>query len=233
MFWHWKSRQGNERQANNDAVAIIDKDDFFFTIIVDGAEQGSKGAELARYWAQTVASFVQTETSCPTPKTIIDFMKKAQKQLRTTFLHEIASYTILIHSKTTQESSVISCGDCRIGIKQAEGISWLNNVHTLVNADGELFGEHHNDDLSRHILTRSLNAKRFIMPDTQQLTLDKNETWLLCTDGYWAEYIGDKKEWQQLSDDASCLEVAHKPLQTFESSDHQNYFDYSQGQQQQ
>jgi serine/threonine protein phosphatase PrpC len=229
MFWQWTSRQGNERKTNNDAVAIIDKESFFFTIIVDAAEQGSLGAELAHYWTQTVATFIQAETSCPVPVAIIDFMKEAQKQLRTKFLHEIASYTILLHNKTNKKSSAIICGDCRIGIKQAEGINWLSNVHTLANVEGEFFGAQHNDDLSRHTITRSLNAKRFTTPEIQKLTLDENESWLLCTDGYWAEYIGEQKEWLQLSDDASCLEIAPYPIHTHQSSDNHNCFNYSQG----
>lgn len=58
MYWQWTSRQGNNRQSNNDAVAIVSGKSIFFVLLADAAEKGSKGAELACYWAQTIANFV-------------------------------------------------------------------------------------------------------------------------------------------------------------------------------
>jgi len=227
MYWQWTSRQGNNRQSNNDAVAIVSGKSFFFALLADTAEKGSKGAEFARYWAQTIAHFVLEASEFPSTVQLIDYMRDAQKQLRTQYLQEIASYIILIYDKNTGNGWVLHCGDCRLGIMQSDGITWITNVHTLANANGDFFKLHHYNDPSRHILTRCLKARRFIEPDIQKINFLEGTRWLLCTDGYWAEYIGEKKVWEQLSDDASCLEISCQLIQSHLNSDSKNCFNYS------
>ena len=80
----------------------------------------------------------------------------AQKQLKTQYLHEIASYIVLIYDKNTENWWVLHCGDCRLGIMQSGDITWLTNVHTLANAYGDFFKLHHYSEPNRHILTRCL-----------------------------------------------------------------------------
>jgi len=229
MYWQWVTRQGNERSTNNDAVGIVDTEAFFFTIIVDAAEKGDKGSMLATYWAQTIAKSVSKITA-PSTDTIIDLMKEKQAVLRHDFLHEIASYTAILYDKNNNEGHALVCGDCRLGLQQAGDVTWLTNVQTLANADGIEFGPQHVKSQARHTLTRSLNAKRFTQPNIQKISLPKEAVWLLCTDGYWAEHLGEKKQWSSLADDASCLKIAHHKLPTEQKNKADNCFDYSKGQ---
>jgi serine/threonine protein phosphatase PrpC len=160
---------------------------------------------------------------------LVDYMRTVHKQLRAQYLHETASYIILIYDKNTKNGWVLHCGDCRFGLMQSDGINWLTNVHTLANADGNFFSASHYDDPKRHTVTRCLNAKRFIVPEIQKVDLPENVPWLLCTDGYWAEYKGKKKEWEQLSDDASCLKISNQLSQSYLCSDCKNCFNYFLG----
>lgn len=230
MYWQWITRQGNERSTNNDAVAVLDVSNYFFTIIVDAAEKGDKGSALATYWAQTVTQNV-SNIATPTSDAIIELMQKKQLTLRDKFLHEIASYTAILYDKNINEGHAIVCGDCRLGLQQAGDITWLTNVQTLANSDGSSFGPKHLEKESRHTLTRSLNAKRFAQPEVLTITLPEGAVWLLCTDGYWAEHLGENKRWNQLADDASCLKIAQHKLPE-EQSDNavDNYFNYSKEQ---
>lgn len=87
---------------------------------------------------------------CPSTAQIVDYMRDAHKQLKVQYLHEIASYIILIYDKNTENGWVLHCGDCRLGIMQSDGINWLTNVHTLANANGDFFDSSHYDDPMRH-----------------------------------------------------------------------------------
>lgn len=224
MHWQWISRQGNNRQSNNDAVAIFNDKSLLFVLLADAAEKGNKGAELACYWTQTIAHYVKSANKHPTPAQIVDYMRETHKQLKYQYLHEIASYIILIYDKNTENGWVLHCGDCRLGIKQLDSINWLTNVHTFANANGDFFNSSHFGDPKRHKVTRYLNAKRFMDPEIQQVTLPKDATWLLCTDGYWAEHRCEQIAWEQLSDDASCLEIYSQLSKSELRRDYENYF---------
>ena len=123
--------------------------------------------------------------------------------MRSQFLFNIASYLILLLPKQESDLSakIIHCGDCRLGIRRENGdIMWQTNVHTAANSDGSFFSEECYLDPARHMLTRCLNARRFQYPDVQEIHSTNRCTcrctWLLCTDGYWAEYLQDKNNWK-------------------------------------
>jgi len=229
MYWQWATRKGNERITNNDAVGVVDTATYFFTIIVDAAEKGSKGSMLATHWAQIITQNVSDTTEL-TPSAIIELMQEKQLALRDQFLHEIASYTAILYDKVNDEGYALVCGDCRLGLQHTGDITWLTNVHTLANSDGSFFASQHLKKDSRHTLTRSLNAKRFIQPEIQEVSLPKEAVWLLCTDGYWAEHLGENRPWRSLTDDASCLKIARHKLPEEQHNTLDNCFNYSKDQ---
>ena len=99
-------------------------------------------------------------------------------------------------------------------------------MHTLVNATGEIFLEKDNSNQNRHTLTRCLNAKRFAMPDIQSVPWRANSSWLLCSDGYWADHLGQKIPWEKLEDDSSCLVISEQLTDIQKRSDCDNCFVY-------
>ena len=163
--------------------------------------------------------------SMPRSQTVITLLKALQKELRKEYLLNIASYLILLVPKGAADikAQVIHCGDCRLGTRLSDGsIIWQTNVHTAANPEGLWFSENDCSKPDRHILTRSLNARRFHTPDVQQLSFSDATRWLLCTDGYWAEHLLAKKSWLKLEDDASCLKISKQKLTSTQNSDYQN-----------
>ena len=53
MQWQWRSRQGNSRNSNNDAAAIVIAEQYLFAMVVDAAEKGESGAGLAQLCKKT------------------------------------------------------------------------------------------------------------------------------------------------------------------------------------
>jgi len=226
MYWQWNSRKGNERQSNNDAVAIINGKAFFFVILIDAVEKSNKSNQFARYWAETIASSVLGAGVCPSTDDLLNIMRNTQQQLRHQFLHETASYIALIYNKDTQESQVLVCGDCRLGFVSGD-IKWLTKTHTLLTAFDDSLGDVKKDLMTRHTLTHSLNAKRFVQPEIITVDALQDGQWILCSDGYWAEHIEEETAWEQLKDDGSCLTISMKELPNqLSSSDCNNCFSY-------
>lgn len=224
MYWQWNSRKGNKRQSNNDAVAVINGKTFFFAILVDAVEKSDKSNQFACYWAKTIANAVLSREKCPSVEQLLNIMRNTQKLLRHQFLNETASYIALIYNKSTQKTQAFVCGDCRLGLVSSE-IKWLTKTHTLLTAFDDSLGDVKKDLITRHTLTHTLNAKRFIQPEIVSINSFQNEQWLLCSDGYWAEHLDENIPWEQLQDDSSCLTISMNKLSTQQnSSDCENYF---------
>ena len=227
MHYHWTSQQGNERRINNDAALFIEREEYCFAMLVDAAQKGQPDSAFTQFILNHMAAeIVETSSpSMPHSRTVITLLKALQKKLRKEYLLNIASYLILLVPKraTDLKAQVIHCGDCRLGTRLGDGsIVWQTNVHTAANPEGLWFSDDDCSKPERHILTRSLNARRFHTPDIQQLSFNDATHWLLCTDGYWAEHLLAKKSWLKLEDDASCLEISKQILISTQNSDCQN-----------
>jgi len=226
MYCQWNSRKGNERKFNSDAVGVINGTTFFFAIVVDAVEKTDKSNQFACYWAETIASSVLSTGACPATEDLLNIMRNTQKQLRHQFLHETASYIAIIYNKNTQESQVLVCGDCRLGLVSSD-TKWLTKTHTLLTTFDDSLGDVKKDLMTRHTLTHSLNAKRFVQPEIITVDAPQDGEWVLCTDGYWAEHIEEETTWEQLRDDASCLTISMSKLPCqLTSSDCNNCFSY-------
>lgn len=65
-----------------------------------------------------------------------------------------------------------------------------------------------------------------VLPDVQPINWQTDCSWLLCSDGYWADHLGQNIPWGQLEDDTSCLEISEKMLNTGPGSDCENLLVY-------
>ncbi len=226
MDWQWTSRKGNDRKTNSDAAAVANDNQFFFAIIVDAAEKGGKGAQLAHFWVNEAAKKL-IPLGMPTCEQIVAVMRENHKFLRESYLCDIASYSALLLHHQSRNAWGIHCGDCRLGILRAGKIIWQSNPHTRANMRGEEFQAQDCSSSNRHKLTRSLNAKRFAIPDIQKIDWLEGDSWLLGSDGYWADYLGQKIPWDKLDDDASCMEIFETRFKSQRKNDSNNCFDYS------
>ncbi|MCO8168314.1 SpoIIE family protein phosphatase [Pseudomonas sp. 21LCFQ02] len=202
----WVSHKGRERLSNNDAAAFGRKGPYVLAMIVDAAERGD-GQGLARHWSRTVIEVALGEPLPLSFAGLADIMRAEQRRLRQRHLHAIASYCCVLIDLSQQLLHVASVGDCLLGVQRpGESINWLNRPQNLHNQsiwpqDARQLEE------SRHVLTRSLNARRFHAPDCLTTSLPLNARLLLCSDGYWHEHLYSDIDLHGTKDDASVLSL--------------------------
>lgn len=226
----WTSRKGMARKLNNDAAALAYVGDYLIAVVVDAAEKtcgnrllfgvSPKGKRLAVWWADNC---VQALAGAPellvSEREVVRELALLQKNLRPYFLHDIASYGVLILHRCSGTAGWYYTGDCRLGIETVSaGLEWLGAPHRVdafseFNADA---GKGQPDDLlqaARHTLTRTLNAKRFSMPGFVSARLDQHAAdpmkFLIATDGHWCEGSQNCLASASVSDDASLLTIAY------------------------
>ncbi len=220
----WFSQKGRKRDRNCDAVAVGKKGHRLLAALVDGAEKGPHGAELARHWADTVLHTLAAAACCSSTD-VHTRLKKEQAQLRHDFPLDIASYCMVALDLETLSTQVWHCGDCRVGLRQQTETRWLTTPHILAYQHG-LPSSPSPEDQNRQTqqLTRCLNAKRFRLPEYGVFSLQPDQILLLGTDGYWQEHLEAGTPWNRLKDDASLLTlpVAPRPLPRIEQTSDAN-----------
>lgn len=204
----WISRQGRARLSNNDAAAFGRKDQFVLAILVDAAEKGD-GQGLARHWSRNVIDAALGEMQQLSLDGLIKVMRAEQQQLRYHHLHAIASYCCVLVDVQQRLLHIAYVGDCLVGIKRhGEFIDWQNRPQNLL--DQAIWpGSCSESQESRHLLTRCLNAKRFSSPDCLTTHLPADARLLLCSDGYWHDYLLSGIDLQSVTDDASVLSMEY------------------------
>lgn len=245
MKMTWSSRKGQSRRLNNDAAALAYAGDFLIASIVDAAEKSRdncllfglnpQGKRLAAYWADSCA---HTLASAPERLTseqqVIAQLAALQKSLRQYYLHDIASYGVLILHRHSGVADWYFTGDCRLGIESSQGdIEWLGTPHRAENvpplpAGSSCAASPGLIQAARHTLTRSLNAKRFAQPDRLTTRLEPNPAepmkLLIATDGHWCEHLQNSPSCAAVNDDASLLTLRHGPQSLTLDTDAPNLF---------
>jgi serine/threonine protein phosphatase PrpC len=203
MQVHWTSRQGRQRQLNCDAGALAVTSTQIIAMVVDAAEQrGPRPQHFANYWAQTITYQLAQSGSPVKADQACAILQQAQGQLRNDYLLEIGSYCLALLDTQGGKGVLLHAGDCIAAASQPDQPPrWLTEPHTLaqqawIQAPAD-----------RHRLTRSLNARRFTLPQCTEFSLAADDYLLLCTDGYWAEHLNEHKAITQLEDDASALRI--------------------------
>lgn len=214
----WWSRRGRERSRNSDAAALGQRGRSVLAVLVDGAEKGPGGAELARYWVK-VGFQALAEESLDSSGSILARLEYEQAQLRDCFLHDVASYCLVRINRRTLLGEVWHCGDCRVGIRQQSGTRWLTTPHTMAHQPGLPSCVWAEEEARRaRTLTRALTARRFETPEHISFELHGGQKLLLCTDGYWQEQTKIATAPYRPLDDASLLTISPE-TGTFDNAD--------------
>lgn len=189
----WHSRRGRQRRANCDDVTIEYTPNYLLAMLVDAAEKSPRSQRFAQHWASNIIHQAISLGDYGGPERLMGIMHQQQKQLRHEYLHEIASYCMLRLDLKSGCFQLLSTGDCQAGIQGSGPIDWLTTPHRA----------------NQNLLTRSLNAKRFLRPDIIESTLAPGVSLILCSDGYWSEHLQQQTPFNQLTDDASVLKLAY------------------------
>lgn len=200
----WSSHQGRRTRSNNDAAAVGRKGHYLLAMLVDAAEKGD-GQALARHWAQIIVRNALAANEPPSTASLIDVMRVEQHKLRHQHLHAVASYCCALVDLRLEQLHLLHVGDCRAGIRQNSGhIDWLTRPHDL-SQQPIWPASYAEASQYRHMLTRSLNAKRFYVPECQNIPFSTDTSLVLCSDGYWYEHQQLGVALQEVDDDTSIL----------------------------
>ena len=181
-MWRWYSRQGTTCAENRDACGIFHSAAYTFSVVVDASPCGERGIQFNTCWITAVLDRMSPEL--PSVASVLAVLHEGQKHLRTErFFAEKASYAAFLLPREAKDAYAFCCGDCTLGARFPDGnIEWLTRTHTLVTALEE---QDINADASkRHIVTRTLNAKRFQKPEVHVVPAIAFGSWILATDGY-------------------------------------------------
>jgi serine/threonine protein phosphatase PrpC len=181
-----QSLKGLDRAYNQDFIGVINSTSYVFSIVIDVATKSHDSREFAHYWVNSVLDSVKL-LSVVSPITIQEMLKELQAGLRDCYLHDTASFLCFYWERSNNDAWCVTLGDCRLGLKRLKSIEWISPVHTAANAFGEEFTAQMANLSKRHIVTRNLNAKRYMRPDIVNLDLDLNDTIIMATDGFWAD----------------------------------------------
>ncbi|TVP61268.1 MAG: hypothetical protein EA349_00460 [Halomonadaceae bacterium] len=225
----WYSQKGQSRERNCDAASYCETSHGLAIGLVDASERQAS-QQFAHHWAKTIVSAAVSSGFDLGGALITAALKEAQAGLRETFLHQIASYSLVVINRKSGAGAVLSVGDCLVGVSgtnkpSKSGTNWLNTPHT---AEAQLQSHGLADAVlpgAQHLLTRSINARRFHEPDIHSFRICNGYKLILATDGYWREYGGDAAvDLKQLQDDASYLALTwgESPLELEQNSDMAN-----------
>lgn len=230
MKVEWSSQKGRLRKSNRDAVAIAYKGDFLVVVIADAAEKltcdaGFEGKGLACYWAENcIKAILNVPEALTNVQCLINLLREQHKFLKHHYLHDIASYGILVLNTAAFTGNWYFVGDCLLGSINRQGqAQWLHKPHRV----SECIHLEHSKGRN-NILTKSLKARRFALPDILCLSSVKTSTaLLLATDGYWCELLQQNAEIELLEDDCSVLKIERGPRQLLSKTDAPNLFYFS------
>ena len=201
----WNSRKGRQRQSNNDAASIAIGENQVVAVLVDAAESRQPGSnqakELAHYWSQFLA---QAAMSLAFPIDAIQLgklMRQEQATLRHRYLHEIASYCLVVINLDSGQYQVFHCGDTLAGITVSpdaiDSVQWLHPPHTLTQQYAVIGTTpvtqcvNSESGSNSPVLTRCLNSRRFHCPDMLHGALDLELTMVIASDGCWDKNTDD------------------------------------------
>jgi hypothetical protein len=206
----WDSRRGRESKHNCDAGGVVVRDHFTFAIVTDAAEgKGVVPASYASDWVKNILNIIAGETDI-NPRSVIEIMKKAHSSLRRRYINERACYGALLFDHASEIAVAYSCGDCRVGRQIGEEPpEWFSTVHSKVNWNGTPFQQWHAEHPDRHIVTQTLNPRRFEPPEQRGMPFIPGASWVLATDGFWIEHQMLGVGLEELEDDSSLLRITN------------------------
>lgn len=210
----WITYKGTITKTNQDYCGIAIRDDHVLYCVVDGSSRNDQSGSLANEFVKALMDKFVEKAEINSVNSIISLLNELSEKFKTSHPAGRLSFLILFYSGC-EEISAIHAGDCRMGkIKSDNLIIWLTRVHTLANAlkDIEEAELRKRDD--RHVLTRNFRPGRPCDPEVTRVTVVREDTYIMSTDGLWADLNAEQKASfmgegfypsNNDRDDASCL----------------------------
>jgi PPM family protein phosphatase len=198
-----------DREYNQDYMAHIVEDDYALFVVADGLGGHYAGEKAAQFFCQGMLNCAKTYSeiiSINPTDVFLNWISGAIDEMRVLFaddpIADQAHTTCAILYLDEHRTMAAHCGDTRVYRLNPNEIVWRTRDHS-VPEDLLNIGLISEEDLAGHPeqnhLTRSINVNREHAVDIKLFsTIEKNETFVLCSDGFW----GNVKpvELMQLSD---------------------------------
>lgn len=185
------SRQGIHRAENRDACGSARNADSYLYVIADGTSKPGSG-ELARALSHHLLdtfSHSATAVAACTDKALsltLTSLNRVHSNLCPDFPFAAASYLALLVVGQTAIS--IHAGDCCLGyLEKGQYLNWISPPHCGPNWKGDLSHSLIANSPARKTLLNCMSYRRRHEPHIQSLQIIKDTTWIMATDGFWAE----------------------------------------------
>lgn len=185
-----------DRDINQDYMAHIVNDDYALFIVADGLGGHHAGEKASQFFCQGMLNFAQSYSKIMAQNPVEVFLawiNDAIDEMRVLFADDQtankAHTTCAILYLDDRISMAAHCGDSRIYRMTPKEILWRTRDHSIPQdlLDIGLITE---EELAQHPeqnqLTRSINVNKNYAIDVKLLpAIEKNETFVLCSDGFW------------------------------------------------
>jgi PPM family protein phosphatase len=185
-----------DRDINQDYMAHIVNDDYALFIVADGLGGHHAGEKASQFFCQGMLKCAQTycKVMAKNPvEVFLAWINDAINEMRVLFaddqLANRAYTTCAILYLDDRISITAHCGDSRVYRMTPEEILWRTRDHSIPQdlLDIGLISE---EEIAQHPeqnqLTRSINVNKMHAIEIKLLPAIKaNETFVLCSDGFW------------------------------------------------
>ena len=185
------SQQGLERTPNRDASGSAHNTGAYLYVIADGTSKPGSGDLAQALTDHLLECFSQAAPSvvcCPDKvlRLALAALEQAHSNLCPDFPFASTSYLALLVVGCT--TITIHAGDCCLGyLGKEQRMVWLTPPHCGPNWQGDLSHAFIARSPHRKQLLNCMSRRRPHEPAVQFIKTGPDTTWVLATDGFWAE----------------------------------------------
>lgn len=194
----FKTDRGKKRGRNEDSLFLMPEQSIY--MVADGVGGHNSGEIASMTAVEAIAQYIKTNPmkeniegteimgyflACMQEvNTLIFNMAKNDPQLA-----GMATTLILMHLKDG-DGYFVNIGDSRAYIIRDEEIHQITEDHTYVNEllkKGSITKEEADAHPQKNMITRALGGEETVLPDFYQLKVNKEDIFILCSDGLYSE----------------------------------------------
>lgn len=191
------SQQGTDRANNRDVSASAHNAGIDLYVLADGTSKPGSG-ELAQALCDHLlgcfSSAAPSIATCPDSalEVALASLGRVHSNLCPDFPFASTSYLALLVLGQTAIS--IHAGDCCLGyLDNNQRMTWLNSPHCGPNWQGDLSHTFIASSPARKRLFNCMSYRRPHEPAVQFMQIIPDTTWILATDGFWAELTAENQ----------------------------------------
>lgn len=199
------------RALNEDSHSLRESGNTVLALVADGLGGHGGGDKASQCAVATIESCLNNKEI--SEDTLYDAIVKANSDILSIQTEKIQMRSTIaalwIHGKTAYAANV---GDTRIYQIRHGHIVYQSVDHSVAQMAvlvGEITPDEIRGNKDRNRLVRALGSDATVKPDISELSIKKNDSFLLCSDGFW-ELITEDEMLEKLSDSESAKDWLDK-----------------------